>query len=52
MLQLQRAEDLLAEAQRRGGARVVSLEATVQELHLEDDGKTADVWVDSGGSHI
>jgi hypothetical protein len=33
-------------------ARVVALEHTVQELRLEDDRQMADVWVESGGSHI
>lgn len=33
-------------------ARVVALEASVSHLRLEDDPKTAEAWVEAGGSHI
>jgi serine O-acetyltransferase len=32
--------------------RIVSLEHTVSQLRLEDDSKTAEAWVESGGGHI
>ena len=32
--------------------RLVALEHTVRELQPDDDAQMADVWVDSGGSHI
>ena len=51
-LQHNRLPDITVEMLRHLTARVVALEATVNELHLEDDGHMADAWVDSGGSHI
>ena len=54
-LQHDRLPDITVEMLRHLTARVVSLEATVNELHLEDDARTADAWVDgaeSGGSSI
>ena len=33
-------------------ARVVALEASMTHLRLDDDRRTADVWVEGGGSHI
>jgi serine O-acetyltransferase len=33
-------------------ARLVALESTVQHLRLDDDQRTADAWVETGGSHI
>lgn len=47
-----RLPDMTVEMLRHLTARVIALEATVNELHVEDDGKVADSWVESGGSHI
>lgn len=33
-------------------ARVVALEASMAHLRLDDDPRTADAWVEAGGSHI
>jgi serine O-acetyltransferase len=33
-------------------ARVVALEATISHMRLEDDSRTAEAWVEAGGSHI
>jgi serine O-acetyltransferase len=47
-----RLPDPNVETLRHLTARVVALEHTVHQLHLEDDRQTADAWVESGGSHI
>jgi serine O-acetyltransferase len=47
-----RLPDITAEMLRHLTARVVALEATVNELHLEDDLQTADAWVEAGGNDI
>jgi serine O-acetyltransferase len=51
-LQHDRLPDPTVEMIRHLTARVVALEHTVRELHLEDDRQMADAWVESGGSHI
>jgi len=54
-LQHNRLPDITMEMLRHLTARVVALEATLNELHLEDDAQTADAWVEaveSGGSSI
>lgn len=51
-LQHDRLPDPNIELLRHLTARVVSLESSVRHLRLEDDQQTADVWVESGGSHI
>lgn len=51
-LQHNRLPDPNAETLRHLTARVLSLEHTFQQLRLEDDRQMADVWVESGGSHI
>jgi serine O-acetyltransferase len=47
-----RLPDPNTELMRHLTARVVALESTVAHLRLEDDPRTADAWVESGGSHI
>ncbi len=49
-LQHDRLPDITAEMLRHLTARVIALEATVNELHLEDDAQTADAWVDTSES--
>ncbi len=51
-LQHNRLPDPTSETLRHLTARVLSLEHSYHQLHLEDDRQTADVWVESGGSHI
>jgi len=51
-LQHDRLPDPTVETLRHLTARVVSLEHTIRQLHLEDDGRMAEAWVDGGGSHI
>ena len=51
-LQHDRLPDPNTDMLRHLTARVIALESTVAHLHLEDDGRTADAWVESGGSHI
>ncbi len=51
-LQHDRLPDPNGELLRHLTARIVALESTVQHLRLEDDARTADAWVASGGSHI
>ena len=51
-LQHNRLPDPNADMLRHLTARVIALESTVQHLRLEDDPRTADAWVESGGSHI
>ena len=51
-LQHDRLPDPNTELMRHLTARVVALEGTVQHLRLDDDARTADAWVESGGSHI
>lgn len=51
-LQHNRLPDPNAEALRHLTARVVALEYAFRQFRLEDDRQMADVWVESGGSHI
>ncbi len=51
-LQHNRLPDPTAETLRHLTARVLSLEHSYRQLHLEDDRQTADAWVEGGGSHI
>ena len=51
-LQHDRLPDPNDELLRHLTARVVALEASMSHMHLEDDPRTADAWVESGGSHI
>ena len=51
-LQHDRLPDPNTELMRHLTARMVALESTVQHLRLDDDARTADAWVESGGSHI
>jgi serine O-acetyltransferase len=44
--------DPTVETLRHLTGRIVSLERTVSQLNLEDDSRTAEAWVESGGSHI
>ena len=51
-LQHDRLPDPNNELMRHLTARVVALEASMSHLRLEDDPRTADAWVEAGGSHI
>ncbi len=51
-LQHDRLPDMTMDMLRTLAARVVSMEHTIQELHLEDSEQTADAWVADRGSHI
>ncbi len=51
-LQHDRLPDPNMDMLRNLAGRVVALEHTIHELHLEDDHQTADAWVAGGGSHI
>ena len=51
-LQHDRLPDPNVDMLRHLTARVVALESSVQHLRLDDDHRTADAWVESGGSHI
>jgi serine O-acetyltransferase len=44
--------DPTVETLRHLTGRIVALEYTLSQLHLEDDSRTAEAWVESGGSHI
>jgi serine O-acetyltransferase len=51
-LQHNRLPDPNAETLRHLTARVISLEHSLRQFHLDDDHQIADAWVESGGSHI
>jgi len=51
-LQHDRLPDPNSDLMRHLTARVVALEASMAHLRLDDDPRTADAWVESGGSHI
>jgi serine O-acetyltransferase len=51
-LQHDRLPDPNSDLLRHLTARVIALEASITHLRLDDDRRTADAWVESGGSHI
>ena len=51
-LQHDRLPDPTVETLRHLTGRVVALEHTLHQFHLEDDRQMAEAWVESGGSHI